>query len=306
MRGLAHHSSVSVASLAVPAVLLAALLGALAIETGLVGVGGGADAFAGPQTVTVPPRTFMYRSEGDFSKEGVAVDGPLLTVAMTAPLEIMKYQVTVEEYALCVSDGACIATDAPPTANAVNAALPVTGVSYADAEAYAEWLSKRTGQVWRLPTDRQWAFAAGDRFADDALGIPANSKNPALRWLADYERESARQASRDPTPQPLGTFGENAYGLADLAGNVWEWSTTCHRRVSLDAAGAIVADSQACGIYLTEGKHRAPLSFFIRDAKSGGCSVGTPPDNLGFRLVRDHRWYAPAARAIRVATGFDI
>ena len=40
-----------------------------------------------------------------------------------------------------------------------------------------------------------------------------------------------------------------------------------------------------------EGKHRAATSFFIRDAKSGGCSVGIPPDNLGFRLVRRPAWH---------------
>ena len=44
---------------------------------------------------------------------------------------------------------------------------------------------------------------------------------------------------------------------------------------------------------LFNGQHRAPMSSFVRDAKSGGCSVGTPPDNLGFRLVRRPAWYEP-------------
>ena len=47
------------------------------------------------------------------------------------------------------------------------------------------------------------------------------------------------------------------------------------------------AVSESCGIYIASGRHRAPLSSFIREPKSGGCSVGTPPDNLGFRLVRE-------------------
>jgi hypothetical protein len=40
-------------------------------------------------------------------------------------------------------------------------------------------------------------------------------------------------------------------------------------------------------VHAVEGFHRTYMSNFIRDGKSGGCAVGTPPDNLGFRLVRD-------------------
>ena len=42
-----------------------------------------------------------------------------------------------------------------------------------------------------------------------------------------------------------------------------------------------------CAVRVVEGRHRAYMIFFVKDAKGGGCSVGTPPDNLGFRLVRD-------------------
>jgi hypothetical protein len=42
-----------------------------------------------------------------------------------------------------------------------------------------------------------------------------------------------------------------------------------------------------CGVHVIEGRHRAYMSNFIRDGKGGGCAVGTPPDNLGFRLVRE-------------------
>ena len=42
-----------------------------------------------------------------------------------------------------------------------------------------------------------------------------------------------------------------------------------------------------CGVHVVEGFHRTYMSNFIRDGKSGGCAVGTPPDNLGFRLVRE-------------------
>ena len=59
------------------------------------------------------------------------------------------------------------------------------------------------------------------------------------------------------------------------------------------AAGAVLPlpdDHEDRGVYVVEGQHRAPMSFFMRNPKAGGCSVATPPDNLGFRLVREPGW----------------
>jgi len=50
---------------------------------------------------------------------------------------------------------------------------------------------------------------------------------------------------------------------------------------------------------VTVGRHRAPMSSFVRDPKTGGCSVGAPPANLGFRLIRDDRWYADLIKRLR-------
>ena len=44
-----------------------------------------------------------------------------------------------------------------------------------------------------------------------------------------------------------------------------------------------------CGVRVVEGQHRSYMTDFIRDPRSGGCAVGKPPSNLGFRLVRDER-----------------
>jgi len=212
------------------------------------------------------------------------------TTTLDAPLVIMKYQVSAADYARCAALGAC--TPAEPRLQG-EGDIPATGVNFDDATAYAAWLSRRTGQNWMLPTDRQWAFAAGSRFADDALDLAEDDTNPAIRWLADYEREAARARRADPIPRPQGSFGSNENGLADIGGNVWEWTQTCHRRVHVDAAGAVLSELPACSIRVANGQHRTSMTFFIRDAKNGGCSVGVPPDNLGFRLVRQPAWYEP-------------
>lgn len=285
-------------SLALPAFVLAVLAGALALKTDIIGAGPTGLVLDEPVTVEIAPRSFSYRESGEFYRTGFAVDGPEKAVTIRRPLTIMKYQVTAADYGRCVADGACAAAE-PGFTPVDIATTPATGVSYDDAIAYAGWLSARTGETWALPSDQDLAFAAGDRFPDDALGVDINSTNPADRWLADYNRETERKASRDPVPQALGRFGENEYGLADFAGNVWEWTATCNRRVNLDKAGKVVNDVSSCGIYVASGKHRAAMSSFVRNPKGGGCAVGVPPDNVGFRLVKDTRWYAPFLAALR-------
>ena len=269
---------------ATPAVIAAALAAGIAFSAPGLPPDPSLPPAAAPRTVTVPGATFVYRDHGEYRKGNMTVDAPMATVSRAPDLEITKYQITAEQYAACVADGECAAAETKDTGP-----YPVTGVSHDDATAYARWLSARSDADWRLPTDAEAAQAAGSEFPDDALGIDPDSTNPALRWIADYEREAALRRASTPAARPTGAYGENDNGLADFAGNVWEWTSTCHRRVQLNAGGIVDRVEPVCGVYVTVGKHRSPMSAFIRDPKSGGCAVGTPPENLGFRLVREER-----------------
>jgi formylglycine-generating enzyme required for sulfatase activity len=233
------------------------------------------------ETVTVAPGTFTYRLPGEYLRNGRPVDAPTRQVTFRIGFAIMKYQVSADAYAACVADGACETADGRTSGD-----VPVTGVSHRDAEAYAAWLSRRTGEVWRLPTDEEWSFAAAERLHDDALGL-ADDGNPATRWLARYRSEAAGKADRDPQPKPLGHFGANSRGVFDIAGNVWEWTSTCYVNVALRADATVEQSVENCGVRVADGRHRGYMSTFIRDGKSGGCAAGLAPDNLGIRLVRD-------------------
>jgi formylglycine-generating enzyme required for sulfatase activity len=235
------------------------------------------------ETIDVAPRAFTYRMAGDFAQGGRPVDAPLIMVARTSVLHIMKHQVTAAEYKRCVAEARCMSL---PLSGSSDPNRPAVQTSWEDATAYASWLSAKTGETWRLPTDDEWVFAAGSRFHDDALLVAA-SRNSSVRWLARYDKEAAREAL-DQQPRPTGAFGANEYGLLDLSGNVWEWTDTCFIRQSLDVLGkAVGASIINCGVRVVEGEHRTFVTDFIRDARGGGCAVGKPPSNLGFRLVRE-------------------
>jgi formylglycine-generating enzyme required for sulfatase activity len=283
--------------IALPGLLLVGLLALLGIQTEVIRLPNlGEAAIPGPQTVLIAPRPFTYRASGDFVRESASVDGPLLQVDQPHELEIMKYQVSAADYAACVAEGAC--DKAEPRRRGAGD-VPATGVSFDDATDYAGWLSDRTGQTWRLPTVEEWAFAAGSKAVDHALGIETDGLDPAERWLLQYEKEAALGDNAFATPEPLGTFGTNEFGVADLSEVVWEWTATCASRTTLGSAGATLSHVESCGVRYLEGRHRTPMSAFVRDAVGGGCSIGAPPDNLGFRLVRETSWAQRAERALQ-------
>jgi formylglycine-generating enzyme required for sulfatase activity len=142
----------------------------------------------------------------------------------------------------------------------------------------------------RLPIDEEWAYAAGSRFHDERWP-DLETDDPAQWWLARYEAESGRSVPK--ALRPIGSFGVNENGLLDVSGNVWEWTNTCFHRVALDPTSDKASPgSTNCGVRVVEGQHRTYVTDFIRDARAGGCAVGTPPANLGFRQVREQptRW----------------
>ena len=229
--------------------------------------------------VALTSATFNYRKAGDFSRDGKPALNPLRELRLADGLAIMKNQVTAAEYARCMADGACPRVALPSGSLDV----PIVGVNWHDATAYAEWISQKTGISYRLPTDQEWTLAAGEKAPDDSLA-PIDPANPAQAWIARYDAEAARGTPAVATAQPSGTFGINSKGVADVGGNVWEWTNTCFLRVSLDGGGERVTNTN-CGVRVVEGAHRTYMTDFIRDPKSGGCAAGVPPSNLGFRLV---------------------
>jgi formylglycine-generating enzyme required for sulfatase activity len=110
-----------------------------------------------------------------------------------------------------------------------NDRLPVVGVSWYEANAYARWLSQTTGRIYRLPTETEWEKAArGGVHMPDGRGGLIENVLPAREWPWGDEAPDERRANFGSTvghTSPVGSYqaGASPYGVLDMAGNVWEW-----------------------------------------------------------------------------------
>jgi len=140
---------------------------------------------------------------------------------------------------------------------------PVVLVSHGDAVAYAVWLSERTGQTWRLPSEMEWEKAAR---GTDGRTFPWG------RLFAPDRLNSADAGPFDTTP--VGTYPEGAspVGLLDAAGQIYEWTNTPGESGRMIVKGGSW-DDKGCGVCRSAARH------------------GRPPDLrhilIGFRLVRE-------------------
>ena len=96
--------------------------------------------------------------------------------------------------------------------------LPVVGVSWFEAEAFCIWLNRKTGKMYRLPTEAEWEKAA--RGTNNTIWSWGNTWNGDLCNNAD--KETAEKLNRTSA---VGMYsnGGSSYGTLDMIGNVWEW-----------------------------------------------------------------------------------
>jgi formylglycine-generating enzyme required for sulfatase activity len=100
-----------------------------------------------------------------------------------------------------------------------NDELPAAGISWDEAEAYVTWLSRETGNHYRLPSASEWEYAARANTTTlyswgDKVG---SGQANCLTCGTDFDGQLA----------PVGSFAANAWGLHDMLGNVWEWTKDC-------------------------------------------------------------------------------
>ncbi len=183
-----------------------------------------------PPVVTVPPGPFLMGSAIRKDKQTSDSEWPQHTVTL-AEYHIGTYPLTVAEYACFVqavqqSEPNELITKeygwglAWQTQLTERAEHPVVHVSWEDVLAYTQWLAQLTGDDWRLPTEAEWEKAA--RGTD------------GRRYPWGYLWDRSRANTNDGGPHmttPVGSYpsGASPYGAQDMAGNVWEWTSTNYK-----------------------------------------------------------------------------
>ncbi len=186
------------------------------------------------ESVTGAVFTMKYLKANNFlmgSTDSDAYDNekPVHTVYI-GEFYIAKYEVTFAEY-----DKFCDATARakPSDMGWGRGSRPVINVSWDDAVAYCDWLSRTTGKTYRLPTEAEWEYAARGGSSDKYAG---SSDVGSVGWFTDNSGSKKRHALGET--HAVGEKPANGYGLYDMSGNVWEWCSDWYSVYSSDAVSS--------------------------------------------------------------------
>jgi formylglycine-generating enzyme required for sulfatase activity len=145
------------------------------------------------------------------------------------------------------------------------AGKPVVFVSMHDATAFAEWLGKEEGRVYRLPTEEEWEYAC-------KAGCASAGQSADLAEHAWYDPNSQGH------PHEVGQKTANPWGIHDMLGNVWEWTSSSFSKD--------MAEKSSLG---SDVRHIRGGSFSNHSCRCAARWAGFPPttrsDSVGFRLV---------------------
>ena len=161
---------------------------------------------------------------------------------------------------------------------------PVVHVAYADVEAYLAWAGKS------LPTEAEWEFAArgGLEGAEYAWGneLTPRGRHQANTWQGDFPHQNLLADGFEGT-SPVGSFPPNGYGLYDMIGNVWEWTSDWYRAHSEAVDGCCAGIAERDADRERSIDPRMPTVRIPRKMMKGGSHLCAP---------NYCRRYRPAAR----------
>ncbi|MDZ7751983.1 MAG: SUMF1/EgtB/PvdO family nonheme iron enzyme [Gammaproteobacteria bacterium] len=226
----------------------------------------------GPEMVVIPRGSFTMGGRLPLKPE----EQPRYEVTVPA-FAVSRYEVTFAEY-----DRFARATGRrlPPDDGLDRETRPVTGVSWDDAYAYTNWLSKQTGERYRLPSEAEWEYMA------------RAGSSREYWWGRDIGRENAHcfdcESGLHPRqPAKVGFFEASPFGVYDTAGNVAEWVRDCwhpdYRGAPTDGS---VWEGGDCTQRVVRGGSYSNASSALRSAARDKLPGNKGYDNVGIRLAR--------------------
>ena len=225
-----------------------------------------------------PPLVVVAAGEFAMGSNENPHEKPVHKVKIPAPFAIGQYEVTYAEWDACVDAGACRyrPDHQGPSSD------PVGNLSWDDANAYLKWLSEKTKQTYRLPSEAEWEYAAraGSHMRfwwGDEAG--ANNAN-----CGDTKSETNHQLAS------AGSYKVNPFGLYDTAGNVAEWVQDCwnetYKGAPSDGSAWVKGN---CALRGLRGGSFGNKAAFCRSAARFRYDSDVRYESNGFRVLRELR-----------------
>jgi len=254
--------------------------------------------------VVVPAGNFMMGSPRFvFGETSPIRELPQHSVTIPKPLAVGRYEVTIGEFAQFAEDvgrreiGNC-ELGGQAQGSAHPARHPRICVNWYDVQFYASWLSHKTGHTYRILSEAEWEYAArGGTQTRYPWGDEASRDH--MNYGADHRRGGAAEgADRWIETSPVGSFPANNFGLYDMIGNVWEWTSDCYHANYNDAPSDGSAwRSGNCANHMRRGGFWGSnpgwsiwdptIQETARPAARGSIPIGSWFSETGFRLVRE-------------------
>jgi formylglycine-generating enzyme required for sulfatase activity len=221
--------------------------------------------------VVVPAGAFSMGSNSDYER-------PIRRVSIPIAFAIGRREVTFAEWDKCVQEGGC--KHRPDDRGWGRGNRPVINISWLDAKEFANWISKKTGHAYRLPTEAEWEYAArGGTTTPFWWGRDVGSRH------ANCQECSTGEA---PKTLPVGSFKANPFGLFDTSGNAAEWVEDCWN----DSYRGAPSDGSAwlkgqCRLRVLRGGAFDSQSRYVGSMSRFRYDADVRYSANGFRLVRE-------------------
>ena len=242
------------------------------------------DCVACPVMVIVPGGTFTMGSEDPDAS-------PVHRVTIPSAFAVGKYEVTREEWGACIRDGVCDEKWWSGGESWVGNPYLPANVSWKEAQASAAWLSLKTGETYRVPSESEWEYAARAGSATAySRGNTVGQNRANCDGCGDRSQADAGGVAE---PAPVGSFAANDFGLHDMPGNVWEWVEDCWRdSYSTTPSDGSAATDDDCSLHVIRGgswrSEPGALRSAYRDAERDDIDdVLDMRDDIGFRVARN-------------------
>lgn len=236
-----------------------------------------------PEMVVVPAGQFLMGSKP--GEEGYRYDeGPAHRVVFAKAFAVSKYEVSNENWRACIRDGGCRA--AQLASFLARPEMPATRLSWYDAKGYVDWLSEKTGKIYRLPSEAEWEYV-----------VRAGAARPATRLFAsDRERDRVERVNYDLLPfqsrlRLMKSLSVNAWGLRNLGGRTVEWVEDCwhgtYARAPSDGSAWLSASNGDCSHRTLRGALLSSDFGALRPSARAKEYADMRAPSLGFRVVRE-------------------